>query len=186
MSSRGIEYKMQFFKTSYETRPGISALRRASRWYLCVNASLFKEKRNTISQKHFSSNRERETEKNLREHSKKHLIRSIDHVVLANELFIHPYFLPFFYDRLYTRARVCRFQYNATEIIRPIVMKRKWKKFRISVVDTEGTRRDRAYIFLPGNFSSCCMDQKYFILDVEKERLHRVQMSKHGPPTILI
>lgn len=179
---------MQFFKTSYETRPGISALRRASRWYLCVNASLFKEKKKhyfaeTLFEQSWEKKRR---EKNLRKHSKKHLIRSIDHVVLANELFIHPYFLPFFYDRLYTRARVCRFQYNATEIIRPIVMKRKWKKFRISVVDTEGTRRDRAYIFLPGNFSSCCMDQKYFILDVEKERLHRVQMSKHGPPTILI
>lgn len=24
---------------------------------------------------------------------------------LANELFIHPYFLPFFYDRLYTNTR---------------------------------------------------------------------------------
>lgn len=122
---------MQFFKTSYETRPGISALRRASRWYLCVNASLFKEKKKhyfaeTLFEQSWEKKRR---EKNLREHSKKHLIRNIDHVVLANELFIHPYFLPFFYDRLYTRARVCRFQYNATEIIRPIVMKRKWKKF---------------------------------------------------------
>lgn len=36
-----------------------------------------------------------------------------------------PLFSSLFYDRLYTRARVCRFQYNATEIIRPIVMKRK-------------------------------------------------------------
>lgn len=109
VSSRGIEYKMQFFKTSYELlapeylpfighRDDIYALMPHFSRKKHYFARYFEQSR----EKKQKGKKKKKSEKIFQETSQSKYITSMR---LANELFIHPYFLPFFYDRLYTNTR---------------------------------------------------------------------------------
>lgn len=104
---------MQFFKTSYERDSPPEYLpfigHRDDDTFIALTPHFSrKKKKNTlfraVIREETKGERKKKKKKSEREYSKKHLGPNIDHVML--ELFIHPHFLPFFYDRLYTRTRV--------------------------------------------------------------------------------
>lgn len=166
---------MQFFKTSYELLAPEYLPFIGHRDDIYALTPHFSRKKHYFA-RYFEQSREKKQKGKKKKKQKSEKIfqetsqsKYITTMAASQWVVYPPLFSSLFFttDFIRIHARVCRFQYNATEIIRPIVMKRKWKKFRISIVE-RGTERSSVY-FSPRKFFLLSGSQIFYTRRGERE-----------------